>query len=369
VLGNRLLDPVFLGGQTNNFNPLLFDGDKKDLAMYYYMQQHPQSAMNPWMMKEMDSEDWMYMNSGQGAQQQGANAPIRAQAAPMAGAMGPQQNPAVMQALLQSDIVEDLMDNDLVQQMIMAKQMQGSPRMRGKAQGFGDYPFYGFGQPSTATTPQFYPGMDEEMMEWQMMQQQAPGTYNPLMADWDIKDWTRYNMMNQMNQQGAQNTNSAMFMDGDMSDMMMWQSIMNSKQPAASRGSRASAIEQMEKMALCQTYLNSMTGTPAQQMQAYTLYKNANDIGEDDIRDCLMMHQMQTANAAQAAPAGFNFGSSGFGRTMPDPKDLAMMAWMNKNQGEGQAGPTYYPGMDAEDMLEFNFWQKMKEQVASNKQQ
>jgi len=381
VLGNRLLDPMFLGGQTQGgFNPFFFDGDAKDMAMYNYFQQHPQGGsntpMNQWMMNEMDAEDFaLYqMMHGQG----GANAPIRAQSA---GAAGGQMNPQLVQALLQSDMAEDLMDNEALQRFFMAKQMQQQGQQqsgrgpRGKAQGFGDFAQWSsFGQqPSTTSTfPQYMPGMDaEEVMQYQMMQQmnqQNPGSYNPaLMADWDLKEWSLYNMMNQ---QGTQNTNSAMWMDGDMGDYMMWQSIMNSKQPASSTGPRGNAIEQMQKMALCQTYLNSMTGTQAQQMQAYTLYAQAEDIGEDDIRRCLMMHQMQTSMSQTnaASSTGFDFGS-GFGRTLPDPKDMAMMAWMNKNQGEGQGGLQYYPGMDAEDMLEFNFWQKMKEQVANKQQQ
>jgi len=367
VLGNRLLDPSVLA--QGNINPFLFDGDKSDMAMYNYLQGHPDAQMNPWMMKEMDKEDWAIYSMLHGGQQ-GANAPgLRGQASPNAAAAGGQMNPAIMQALLRSDVAEDLMDSDLVQNMMMAKQMQAQQQAmhsRGKPQGFGDYAQFGsFGQTSTTPSSQFqyYPGMDEEMMQWQMMQQN-PGSYNPMiMADWDIKDWTRYNMMNQ---QGSQNSNPAMWMDGDVSDYMMWQSLMNSQKPSSSRGN---AIEQMQKMALCQTYLNSLNGDQAHQMQAYTLYAHAEDIGEDDIRNCLMMHQMQKASAAAAAPStGFDFGS-GFGpRTVPDvAKNIAMMAWMNQNQGQGQ-GPTYYPGMDAEDMLEFSFWQKMKEQVASKQQ-
>jgi hypothetical protein len=287
-------------------------------------------------------------------------------------------NPAMMQAFMQSDIVEDLMDNEALQRFFMAKQLQGGQQqgggMRGKAQGLGDFAQFAasggfggkpsFGQPSASSTvPQYYPGMDEEMYEWQMMQQaqKNPSTYNPMMADWDIKDWTRYNMMN-----GNQNAaNTAMMMDGDMSDYYMWQSMMQNSQPSTP-GPRGNAIEQMQKMALCQTYLQSMSGTQAQQMQAYALYSQAEDIGEDDIRRCMMMQQVQTMQAANSAPS-FDFGS-GFGRTLPDPKDMMIMAWMNNHQTEGTGTP-YYPGMDAEDMLEFNFWQKMKEQVANNQQQ
>lgn len=369
VLGNRLLDKSFLysGAAQGNVNPYFLD--QEDLAMYNYMHQNPQASMNPWMMQKMDKEDWALYQMMQG--QGGANAPVRGQVGPSA-----QMNPAVVQALLRSDVGEDLMENDLVQRFVMAKQMQGQPtNMRGRPQGFGDYAqftgFSGFGQPqaSTPTTPQFYPGMDEEMMEWQMMQnmgQQNPGSYNPMMADWDIKDWTRYNWMNQ---QGSQNTaNNAMWMDGDMSDYLMWQSMNSHQQPSTAL--RGNAIEQMQKMALCQTYLKSMTGDQATQMQAYALYSQAEDIGEDDIRACMMMHQVQTSMANAAAPStGFDFGSAFGPRTLPDiNKNMMMMAWMNKNQGEGQ-GSAYYPGMDSEDMLEFNFWQRMKEQVANKQQQ
>jgi len=342
------------------------------MAMYNYFQQNPQGSMNPWMMKEMDM-DWPWWQMMQGGQ--GASAPgIRGQAS------SPQVNPAMMQAFLRSDVGKDLMDNDLVQTWMVAKQMQGqqgaSHSIRGKPQGFTDL-FSGFGQqqPSTpTTTPMFYPGMDEEMMQWQMMQQN-PGSYNPLMADWDIKDWTRFNMMNQGSQNPSTNAAAAaMFTDGDMSDYMMWQSIMNSQQQqqqSSSRpGPRGSAVKEMQKMALCQTYLQSATGDQAQQMQAYMMYSQAEDIGEDDIRSCLMMQQMQASMApAPAAPStGFNFGG-GFGpRALPDGKDIAMAAWMNKQQGEGQ-GLNYYPGMDSEDMLEYSFWQKMKDQVAAKKQQ
>lgn len=373
VLGNRLLDPSFLS-TGGNINPLLFDGDKSDMAMYAYLQQHPGGSMNPWMMKEMEPEDWAFYNMMQGGQ--GAKAPVtRGQASPS----GPGMNPAIMQALLRTDVAEDLMDSDIMKNMMMAKQMQGQQQQasrapRAKANGFGDYAqFSAFGQtaPATSTSQSnwYYPLDAEEAMQWQMMQQMGQGQqqtgFNPMMMDWDIKDWTRYNMMNQ--QGGSQNANAAFMMgDGDVSDYMMWQSFMNSQKSSQSRGN---AIEQMQKMALCQTYLSSLNGNQANQMQAYALYANAEDIGEDDIRNCLMMHQMQQASAAGAAPStGFDFGS-GFGpRTLPDgAKNIAMMAWMNQNQGQGQ-GPTYYPGMDAEDILEFTFWQKMKEQVA-NKQQ
>jgi len=377
VLGNRLLEPGLFS--QGNLNPYLF-GDNGDMAQFSWMQEHPDNPMIPYMMQKMDKEDWALYNM---MQQQGQQGGQGSKAPGKRGQASSQVSPGMMQALMQTDIGQDLMDNDLVQAFMMAKQMQGqqqpSPGPRGSPKGFGDFAqFGGFGQTSTTpTTPQFqyYPGMDEDMMRWQMMQQmgqQQPGTYNPMMVDWDMKDWTQYNMMNQ---QGSQNSNSAMWMDGDMSDYMMWQSLMNSQnQNQKPSGPRGNAIEQMEKMALCMEYLKSLNGNQATQMQAYSLYANANDVGEDDIRDCLMMHQMQQASAAAAAPAtpSFDFGSgfgSGFGpRTLPDAaKNMAMMAWMNKNQGG--TGVTYYPGLDSEDIMEFNFWQKMKEQVASNKQQ
>lgn len=379
VLGSRLLDKelAFLalqnGQNQGNFNPLLFgDADYKDYAMYNYLQNN-QGSMSPWMLEKLDV-DWPMYGMMSGQQPQQASKPgIRGQVSPTA-----QMNPAMMQAFMQSDFGQDLMDSDLAKAFFMAKmqgqQAQGqsrSPGFRGAAKGFGSYggAFGGFGQPSSPTTPQYtplyYPGMDEEMMEMQMMQQMQPGSFNPAMTDWDLKDWTRYNMMNQ--QSGGSAMNPMPFMDGDMGDYMMWQSFMNPQQQG--KGPRGNAIEQMQKMALCQTYLNSMSGSQADQMQAYALYSQASDIGEDDIRDCMMMHQMQTAMAANQAPAsGFDFGS-GFGpRTLPDKKDLVMMAWMkNHPSGEGQ-GMTYYPGMDTEEMLEFNFWQKMKDQVATNQQ-
>merc|ERR1719198_2329411 len=102
----------------------------------------------------------------------------------------------------------------------------------------------------------------------QQMGQQQPGTYNPMMVDWDMKDWTQYNMMNQ---QGSQNSNSAMWMDGDMSDYMMWQSLMNSQnQNQKPSGPRGNAIEQMEKMALCMEYLKSLNGNQALKTDAYS---------------------------------------------------------------------------------------------------
>merc|ERR1719361_2387681 len=103
---------------------------------------------------------------------------------------------------------------------------------------------------------------------------------------------------------------------------------MNSQQQQPSTASRGNAIEQMQKMALCQAYLNSLTGDQAQQMQAFALYSQAQDIGEDDIRRCMMMQHMQT-------------------NMVPSPRNLP----------------------ESEDMMEFNFWQRMKEQVAANNQQ
>jgi len=380
VFGNRLLDPelAFLAAGQNgqnqgNFNPLLFgDADYKDYAMYNYLQNN-QGSMTPWMLNELDVDWPVYgMMAGQQQQQQASKPGIRGQVSPSA-----QMNPAMMQAFMQSDFGENLMDNDMAKAFFMAK-MQGqqtqsrSPGFRGQSKGFGSYggAFGGFGQPSTPTTPQytpqFYPGMDEEMMEWQMMQQH-PGSFNPAMTDWDLKDWTRYNMM--MNQQSEGSAMNPMLMDGDMGDYMMWHSFMNPQQQQQSKGPRGNIGDNMQKWALCQTYLNSMSGSQTDQMQAFAMYTQAPDIGEDDVRDCMMMHQMQVSMAAAQAPApGFDFGS-GFGpRTLPDKKDMVMMAWMNNHSsGEGQ-GMTYYPGMDTEDMLEFNFWQKMKEQVATNQQ-
>merc|ERR1719361_1010106 len=99
-------------------------------------------------MNEMDMEfPKGYMYNMQGA----AATPTRGQVSPNAAGAALQRNPALMNAVMQSDLVEDLLDNKLVQQYMMAKQLQGGQQPatssssspgRGRPQGFGDYAQY-----------------------------------------------------------------------------------------------------------------------------------------------------------------------------------------------------------------------------------
>merc|ERR1712218_315715 len=105
-----------------------------------------------------------------------------------------QLNPRFLQVLMQSDFGEDLMDNEVIRSWIMAKQMQPAPAtgMRGhanlddagkallvaewmKSQQNHEANEQSQGQRGKrgAQQPMYYPGMDEDLMQMQMMQQWA----------------------------------------------------------------------------------------------------------------------------------------------------------------------------------------------------